>query len=53
MENAGVVTFRDDYIFRQEVDIERYRRLGIVISHELSHHWFGDYTTMYWWNDTW
>jgi aminopeptidase N len=24
-----------------------------VITHELSHHWFGNLVTMKWWNDLW
>ena len=27
--------------------------LANTISHELSHHWFGNLTTMKWWDDLW
>jgi aminopeptidase N len=27
--------------------------LGLVVAHELSHHWFGNYVTMVWWDDLW
>jgi aminopeptidase N len=27
--------------------------MALVISHELSHHWFGNYVTMVWWDDLW
>ncbi len=27
--------------------------LANVITHELSHHWFGNLTTMKWWDDLW
>ena len=27
--------------------------LAVVVSHELSHHWFGNYVTMEWWDDLW
>jgi aminopeptidase N len=26
---------------------------ALVVSHELSHHWFGNYVTMVWWEDLW
>ena len=27
--------------------------IASVVSHELSHHWFGNYVTMEWWDDLW
>lgn len=30
-----------------------YYIIGNVVSHELSHHWFGNYVTMTWWDDLW
>ena len=27
--------------------------LANTISHELSHHWFGNLVTMKWWDDLW
>ena len=53
MENAGAVTFRDGLIPKQEPDILSLTSLAITISHELSHHWFGNLVTMQWWNDLW
>ena len=53
MENAGLVTFNDDYVFREQVDLTRLTRLANTVTHELSHHWFGDLVTMKWWNDLW
>jgi len=53
MENAGLVTFNDDYIYKEEVDSGEYTWLTNVITHELSHHWFGNLVTMKWWNDLW
>ena len=53
MENAGIVTFRDQYIFKEKVSTQRMLRLAITISHELSHHWFGNLVTMKWWDDLW
>ncbi|MFY1698722.1 aminopeptidase N [Solwaraspora sp. WMMA2101] len=53
MENPGLVTFRDDYVFRSAVtDRERERR-ATTIAHEMAHMWFGDLVTMRWWDDLW
>ena len=53
MENAGAVTFLEDYVFRSRVtDFSREAR-GETILHELAHMWFGDLVTMRWWDDLW
>ncbi len=53
MENAGAVTFLEDYIFRSRVtDFSREAR-GETILHEMAHMWFGDLVTMRWWDDLW
>ncbi|MET7531674.1 aminopeptidase N [Streptomyces goshikiensis] len=53
MENPGLVTFRDEYVFRSAVtDTERQRR-AMVIAHEMAHMWFGDLVTLRWWDDIW
>jgi aminopeptidase N len=53
MENAGCVTFVEDYIFRSRVtDFAREAR-GETILHEMAHMWFGDLVTMRWWDDLW
>ncbi|MEU5905215.1 aminopeptidase N [Micromonospora sp. NPDC047527] len=53
MENPGIVTFRDDYVFRSAVtDTEREQR-ATTIAHEMAHMWFGDLVTMRWWDDLW
>ncbi|MFF7728001.1 aminopeptidase N [Streptomyces sp. NPDC008001] len=53
MENPGLVTFRDEYIFRSAVtDTERQSR-GVTIAHEMAHMWFGDLVTLRWWDDIW
>ncbi|MEU5567333.1 aminopeptidase N [Micromonospora musae] len=53
MENPGLVTFRDDLVFRSAVtDTERERRAN-TIAHEMAHMWFGDLVTMRWWDDLW
>jgi aminopeptidase N len=53
MENAGCVTFREDYVFRSKVTDARYERRGMTILHEMAHMWFGDLVTMRWWDDLW
>ena len=53
MENAGVVTFNDLYLFKDKVPVERMLGLATTISHELAHHWFGNLVTMRWWDDLW
>ena len=53
MENAGCVTFLEDYIFRSRVtDFVREVRAETIL-HEMAHMWFGDLVTMRWWDDLW
>jgi aminopeptidase N len=53
MENAGCVTFLEDYVFRSKVTRARYEFRCDTILHELAHMWFGNLVTMRWWNDLW
>ncbi|MFJ5885232.1 aminopeptidase N [Kitasatospora cineracea] len=53
MENAGAVTFRDQYVFRSKVTDASYEARAATVLHELAHMWFGDLVTMEWWNDLW
>lgn len=53
MENAGAVTFVEQYIFRSKPSQARVERRAITVLHELAHMWFGDLVTMRWWNDLW
>jgi aminopeptidase N len=53
MENAGAVTFLEDYVFRSRTSRARYERRAETILHELAHMWFGDLVTMRWWDDLW
>jgi aminopeptidase N len=53
MENAGAVTFLEDYVFRSKVSRAVYERRAETILHELAHMWFGDLVTMRWWDDLW
>jgi aminopeptidase N len=53
MENAGLVTFNDLYLFRSRVTDAAKERRAETILHEMAHMWFGDLVTMRWWNDLW
>ncbi|QNP72711.1 aminopeptidase N [Streptomyces roseirectus] len=53
MENPGLVTFREEYIFRGKVTRASYEARANVILHEMAHMWFGDLVTMEWWDDLW
>lgn len=53
MENAGCVTFLEDYVFRSRVTDAAYERRAETILHEMAHMWFGDLVTMRWWDDLW
>ena len=54
MENAGCVTFAEDYfVFRSKVTDKNYNWRANVILHEMAHMWFGDLVTMTWWNAIW
>ena len=53
MENVACVTYNEAYLFRDApTDNERLDRAETFL-HELAHMWFGDLTTMRWWNDLW
>lgn len=53
MENAGAVTFLEDYVFRSKVTRASYERRAETLLHEMAHMWFGDLVTMQWWDDLW
>jgi aminopeptidase N len=53
MENAGAVTFLEDYVFRSKVTRYSYERRAETVLHEMAHMWFGDLVTMEWWDDLW
>ncbi|WP_328747525.1 aminopeptidase N [Streptomyces sp. NBC_00285] len=53
MENPGIVTFREEFIFRGKVTQASYEGRANVILHEMAHMWFGDLVTMVWWDDLW
>ncbi|HEY1956576.1 MAG TPA: M1 family metallopeptidase [Polyangiaceae bacterium] len=54
MENAGIITFRDDAVLLDEnASLRQKRGLVGLMTHELAHQWFGDLVTMKWWDDLW
>ncbi|NGO68439.1 aminopeptidase N [Streptomyces boncukensis] len=53
MENPGLVTFRDEFVFRSAATATDRQRRGAVIAHEMAHMWFGDLVTLRWWDDIW
>ncbi len=54
MENAGVVTFREEVlVFRSRVTDRNRQARAHVILHEMAHMWFGNMVTMFWWDDLW
>ncbi|MFG2058876.1 aminopeptidase N [Micromonospora sp. NPDC048930] len=53
MENPGLVTIRDDYVFRSAVTDTQRELRATTIAHEMAHMWFGDLVTMRWWDDLW
>ena len=53
MENAGAVTFLEDYVFRSKVTDAAYERRAETVLHEMAHMWFGNLVTMRWWDDLW
>lgn len=54
MENWGLVTYRESCLLAGPTTpkpIKEY--IATVITHELSHQWFGNLVTMKWWDDLW
>ena len=53
MENPGLVTFTEAYVFRSKATEAQYEARANTILHEMAHMWFGDLVTMKWWDDLW
>ncbi|MDT0446766.1 aminopeptidase N [Streptomyces johnsoniae] len=53
MENPGLVTFREEYVFRGRTTRAAYQGRANTLLHEMAHMWFGDLVTMEWWDDLW
>ncbi|WP_166997104.1 aminopeptidase N [Paramicrobacterium fandaimingii] len=53
MENPGLVTFTEAYVFRGASTESQHEGRANTILHEMAHMWFGDLVTMRWWDDLW
>ncbi len=53
MENPGLVTFTESYVFRGRATAAQHEARANTILHEMAHMWFGDLVTMRWWDDLW
>jgi aminopeptidase N len=53
MENPGLVTFTEGYVFRGASTVAQHEARANTILHEMAHMWFGDLATMRWWDDLW
>ena len=55
MENLGCIIYRETDLLCDEATATQgeKERVAHVVAHELAHMWFGDYTTMKWWNGLW
>ncbi len=53
MENPGLVTFTESYVYASRATDTAYQQRANTIMHEMAHMWFGDLVTMSWWDDLW
>ena len=55
MENAGLVTFQDEYLLIDDTTAGQAALADVssTIAHELAHQWYGNLVTMAWWDDLW
>ena len=55
MENAGLITYREVALLLDPAtaSLAQKKRVAEVVTHELSHQWFGNWVTMSWWDDLW
>ncbi len=53
MENPGLVTFTEQYLFRSRPTTAQLQGRANTILHEMSHMWFGDLVVPRWWGDLW
>jgi aminopeptidase N len=54
MENAGAIIFGDSLLLLSDnAPPAQQRDFFEVASHEIAHHWFGDFVTPRWWDDLW
>ena len=55
MENWGLITYREVCLLADPASttVASKQYIATVVSHELSHQWFGNLVTMKWWNNLW
>ena len=55
MENCGIVTYNPEYLlYNGSVMTEKEKYdVVLVVTHEMSHMWFGNLVTFDWWNGVW
>jgi aminopeptidase N len=55
MENWGLITYRESCLLMDPASASQSNRewISTIMSHELSHQWFGDLVTMKWWDYLW
>lgn len=55
MENLGAVIYRENALLVDPAQASHaeLERVADVVAHELAHMWFGNLTTMKWWNGIW
>jgi puromycin-sensitive aminopeptidase len=55
MENAGLITYREVALLLDPAtaSLAQKKRVAEVVTHEISHQWFGNLVTMAWWDDLW
>ena len=54
MENWGLITFRPELLYvTADTTLADKQNVVVTICHELAHQWFGNLTTMYWWDNLW
>jgi aminopeptidase N len=53
MENIGLVTYREDYVFKDPPTTAQRAYRADTILHEMAHMWFGNLVTPVWWDGLW
>ncbi|XP_071098376.1 aminopeptidase N-like [Haliotis cracherodii] len=54
MENWGLITYRETLLYEPGVSSASDEDwIGVVVSHEVAHMWFGDLVSPKWWNWLW
>ncbi|XP_040574579.1 puromycin-sensitive aminopeptidase [Lepeophtheirus salmonis] len=55
MENWGLITYRESGLLvdQNHTAPSHRQKIASLVSHEISHQWFGNLVTMSWWSDLW